>query len=103
MMQGIVIEYLKLIGKRSGITFKFETSGLEDVTDRVQGFEAGDVDFISKPFQEAEILARVRSHLQLRYMQLHLEDLVAERTADLVAANKKICEARNYLEKFYSF
>lgn len=73
-------------------------SGLEDVKDRVQGFEAGGVDFISKPFQETEILVRVHSHLRLRHMQLHLEDLVAERTTDLVAANNKMREARDYLK-----
>ena len=60
-------------------------SSLQDVQDRVQGFEAGGVDFISKPFQEPEILARVRIHLTLRNMQLHLEDLVAKRTVELTA------------------
>ena len=67
-------------------------SGLQDIEDKIQGFEAGGVDFISKPFQEAEILARVKTHLQLRCMQLQLEDLVAERTADLVQANKEMRE-----------
>ena len=54
-------------------------SALKDVQDRVLGFEAGGVDFISKPFQEPEVLARVRTHLALRNMQLHLADLVAKR------------------------
>ena len=65
-------------------------SSLQDVQDRVRGFEVGGVDFISKPFQEAEILARVRTHLTLRYMQLHLEDLVAKRTAELTATNEAL-------------
>ena len=69
-------------------------SALQDVQDRVRGFEAGGVDFISKPFQEAEVLARVRTHLALRNMQLHLEDLVARRTAELTVTNKKL-EAGN--------
>lgn len=56
-------------------------SGLSDVEARVEGFAAGGVDFISKPFQEAEILARVRTHLSLRNTQRQLERLVAERTA----------------------
>jgi len=55
------------------------------VQDRLRGFEAGGVDFISKPFQEPEILARVKTHLTLRHMQQHLEDLVAKRTAELAA------------------
>ena len=60
-------------------------SSLQDVQDRVQGFDSGGVDFISKPFQESEILARVRTHLTLRNMQLHLEDLVSKRTSELEA------------------
>jgi PAS domain S-box-containing protein len=60
-------------------------SALQDVQDRLRGFEAGGVDFISKPFQEPEVLARVRTHLTLRIMQLHLEDLVAKRTSELAA------------------
>ena len=65
-------------------------SALQDVQDRVRGFESGGVDFITKPFQEPEILARVRTHLSLHNMQLHLEDLVAKRTAELTATNKTL-------------
>ena len=60
-------------------------SALQDVQDRIRGFEAGGVDFITKPFQEPEVLARVQTHLALRNMQLHLEDLVAKRTSELEA------------------
>jgi PAS domain S-box-containing protein len=69
-------------------------SALQDVQDRIRGFEAGGVDFISKPFQEPEVLARVRTHLALRNMQLHLEDLVAKRTAKLVEINTSFEEAQ---------
>ena len=58
-------------------------SALQDVQDRIRGFEVGGVDFISKPFQEPEVLARVRTHMNLRDMQLHLEEMVYERTAEL--------------------
>jgi formate hydrogenlyase transcriptional activator len=58
-------------------------SALQDTEARVQGFEAGGVDFISKPFQESEILARVKTHLQMHRMQQHLEQLVDERTSEL--------------------
>lgn len=76
-------------------------SALQDVQDRVRGFEAGGVDFISKPFQEVEILARVRTHLALRKMTLHLEEMVAERTADLTLANRSLrteIDERNRVE-----
>ena len=58
-------------------------SALQDTGARIQGFEAGGVDFISKPFQEPEILVRVRTHMRLHRMQLHLEELVDERTSEL--------------------
>ncbi len=48
------------------------------------------MDFISKPVQELEVLARVKTHLQLRNTQLHLEQLVAERTAELVQVNEAL-------------
>jgi PAS domain S-box-containing protein len=67
-------------------------SALQDVEDKVRGFEAGGVDFISKPIQEEEVLARVRTHLALHNMQLHLEDLVAKRTTEL-------SESKTSLEK----
>ncbi len=65
-------------------------SALQDVQDRVQGFDAGGVDFISKPFQAPEILARVRTHLTLRNIQLHLEKLIDRRTAEVVATNREL-------------
>jgi DNA-binding NtrC family response regulator len=58
-------------------------SALQDTEARIQGFEAGGVDFISKPFQELEILARVRTHMSLHRMQKHLEQLVDARTSEL--------------------
>ncbi|MFP4392990.1 MAG: PP2C family protein-serine/threonine phosphatase [Desulfohalobiaceae bacterium] len=41
-------------------------SALQDIQSKVQGFELGGVDYISKPFQKEEVLARVKTHLQLR-------------------------------------
>ena len=65
-------------------------SALQNVEDRVRGFEVGGVDFISKPIQGLEVQARVRTHLALRTMQLRLEDLVAKRTAELAATNQEL-------------
>jgi len=58
-------------------------SALQDIESRIKGFGAGGVDFISKPFQELEILARVKTHMRLHRMQQHLEQLVDERTSEL--------------------
>lgn len=65
-------------------------SALEDAADKVRGFELGGVDFITKPFEEIEILARVNAHLSLHQMTVQLEDLVAQRTAQLAAKNEAL-------------
>jgi len=65
-------------------------SSLTDVSDRVQGLELGAVDFISKPFQKEELLARIRTHLELSRLRSRLEQRVRERTAQLIAANEQL-------------
>jgi eukaryotic-like serine/threonine-protein kinase len=41
-------------------------SALTDATDKVRGFEAGAVDFITKPFEGDEVIARVKIHLAIQ-------------------------------------
>ncbi len=67
-------------------------SALDDVVDKVQGFQVGGVDYITKPLQVIEVLARLRAHLALRNLQQalqrqneSLEERVVERTAQLYA------------------
>jgi diguanylate cyclase (GGDEF)-like protein len=48
-------------------------SALDDVSDKVRAFEIGGVDYITKPFQTAEVLARVKTHLMLYRLQLELQ------------------------------
>ena len=48
-------------------------SALNDVLDKVKAFRAGGVDYITKPFQVEEVLARVHTHLMLRAQQKTLE------------------------------
>ena len=47
-------------------------TALDDIADKVAAFQAGGVDYVSKPFQPEELLARVRTHLTLRRAQLSL-------------------------------
>ena len=49
-------------------------SGLDDVVDKVKGFGAGGVDYITKPFDPEDLLARIETHLQLRRLQKQLEE-----------------------------
>jgi len=47
-------------------------SGLQSREDKIEGFRAGAVDFVSKPFVEEEVLARIRTHLRLRRLEAKL-------------------------------
>ncbi len=58
-------------------------SGSTELPERVEGLGLGAVDFVTKPFQREELLARVRTHLELGRLRAHLEAQVAERTAEL--------------------
>jgi diguanylate cyclase (GGDEF)-like protein len=70
-------------------------SALAETDSKVRAFAEGGVDYVTKPFQDAEVLARVGTHLALHAMrcakarqQADLERLVRERTADLLRAQQ---------------
>lgn len=65
-------------------------SALADQREKVLGFQVGAVDYITKPFQTEEVLARVRIHLNLRELTEHLEQKVADRTEELHAVNAQL-------------
>jgi len=48
-------------------------SALNQIEDKVHGFKAGAVDYVSKPFQKEEVVARVGTHLKLRAAQRAVE------------------------------
>jgi len=56
----------------------------------VEGLRLGAVDFVYKPFQSEELLARVRTHLELARLRAQLEVRVAERSAELLVANRQL-------------
>lgn len=64
-----------------------------DPKDIARGFECGGVDYVTKPFSGAELLARVRTHLELRRYQNHLERLVSERTQEVEKLRNAVIEA----------
>jgi signal transduction histidine kinase len=49
-------------------------TALTDTVDKVQAFEAGGVDYVTKPFQVEEVLARVKAHVALRRARAELAD-----------------------------
>ena len=77
---------------------------IQEIDDKVHGFEAGGVDYISKPYQNKEVLARVRTVMSFHQMQQHLEQLVDERTSELSAREtdlrKKLIELEDSEEWF---
>ncbi|MGR3278161.1 response regulator [Acaryochloris marina NIES-2412] len=69
-----------------------------DTDSILQGFEAGAVDYISKPFQESELLARVNTHLQLRHVN-QLYDLERKKTDQLQQLNQQVQTLNVHLEE----
>ena len=67
----------------------FLTSKVEK-EDVLKGFRIGAQDYITKPFDEDELIARIKTHLTLRKMNKHLDELVKQRTEELDQTNKKL-------------
>jgi CheY-like chemotaxis protein len=72
-----VCEQLKADAPTRAIPVIF-LSALNETADKIKAFSVGGVDYITKPFQAAEVLARVHTHLQLRQVE-ELKREAAER------------------------
>ena len=65
-------------------------TALTETSDKIKGFQAGGVDYITKPLHHEEVLARVATHLTMRRMQQQLREqhlLLQEKHAQLQAIN----------------
>ncbi len=65
-------------------------SALEETIDKVKGFKAGCVDYITRPFQVDEIKVRVKNHITLFKLQHELEQQITSRTEELISTNKQL-------------
>jgi diguanylate cyclase (GGDEF)-like protein/PAS domain S-box-containing protein len=111
--------HLKATPELADIPVIFMTA-LADSADKVAGFQAGGVDYVTKPFQIDEVLARIKTHLTLRAAQRQLaeknallekeirlrkqidaylqcayaemEERVTQRTAELASTNEQLTE-----------
>nr|MDZ8111809.1 response regulator [Nostoc sp. DedVER01b] len=97
MMPGIDgFETCKMLKENSAtcdIPVIFMTAN-SDTDSKVKGLNIGAVDYITKPFHEEELLARIKTHLQLRNLTKTLEKRVVERTAALSKALKDLQESQ---------
>lgn len=80
-------------------------TALSETIDKVNGFNMGAVDYITKPFQLQEVISRINTHLELRRLQRELEETnarlearVAERTESLAKALKEVEQLKNRLQ-----
>ncbi|MDX2217267.1 MAG: response regulator, partial [Oculatellaceae cyanobacterium bins.114] len=64
-------------------------SALDDALDKVRAFAAGGVDYVTKPFQEAEVLARIEHQLRIQRLQ-----------QQLVKQNEELHRSNQELEQF---
>ncbi len=98
--------------KELPVIFLTAKTDIESIT---KGFEAGGVDYITKPFNKAELLARVKTHLDLRAQRKELEELNATKDkffsiiahdlkgplnqvmglSDILQAELAVCDERN--------
>jgi len=65
-------------------------SAISEPQEILQGFELGAVDYVTKPFRREELLARVRTHLEISRLRHHLEDVVKERNRQLLASEQQL-------------
>jgi len=96
MMPGLsgyeVCSLLKADEKTRDIPVIF-LSALNQELDKVQAFTVGGVDYITKPFQVKEVLARIETHLTLRFLQKDLEERnlsLQRQAAELEARNAEL-------------
>ena len=64
-------------------------SAMDDSQSKVRGLALGGVDYIAKPFQSDEVVARVRTHIKMH----RLEAALAQKNADLEDENQRILDA----------
>ncbi|MCI0396129.1 MAG: response regulator, partial [Chloroflexi bacterium] len=81
---------LKSNDKTSDIPVIFMTA-LGDIESKLKGFEVGAVDYVTKPLHQAELLARIATHLRLRQL-----------THDLQQANDELQKLNANKDKFFS-
>ena len=91
-----VCERLKADVRTRDIPIIFISSADQEL-DKVKAFASGGVDYIVRPLHAEEVLARIKTHLALRHLQVGLKQRVQERTAELMERSAELLEANEKL------
>jgi len=68
---------IKRSQKTADIPIIFMTA-LDSIEEKISGFEAGGIDYITKPFQQIEVLTRINTHINLRRKEQELQKALDE-------------------------
>ncbi len=93
-----VCERLKASPRTRDIPVIFISSADHEL-DKMKAFASGGIDYIVRPLQAEEVLARIKTHMSLRNLQKSLEQRVQERTAELMERTAELTEANAKLQE----
>ncbi|MEG5159963.1 adenylate/guanylate cyclase domain-containing protein [Microcoleus sp. AT3-A2] len=93
-----VCSRLKAIDRTRGIPIIF-LSAVVQASEKVKAFNAGGADYITKPFQTVEVVARVENQLRLRELELQLRDKNLMLQQEIAYREQAEMETRLLLEK----
>ena len=96
-----VCEQLKANEQTRDIPIIF-ISALHEVFDKVKAFSLGGVDYVTKPFQAEEVLARVETHLMLRNLHKELQQkntLLQQEVAERIRAEVSLKKSLGRIER----
>lgn len=97
-----VCAHLKSSEQTSQIPVMF-ISALDDVEGKVRAFELGGVDYITKPFNFEEVIARVETHLSIQALRRSLEETnqkLARHVEELTRSQQRLREEQSKLSAF---
>lgn len=74
-------------------------TALTDTEHKVKGFSVGAIDYVTKPLQIEEVLARIDTHMRLRWLQTALEDKHAELQRSHAELERRVAERTSELRE----
>ncbi|MDJ1171443.1 response regulator [Roseofilum sp. BLCC_M154] len=78
------------------------TTALGEIEDKMRGFDVGAVDYITKPFRQEEVLARIKVHLTLRTLNLDLEKKNKQLQEEIKEREKVECDLKKLTQELES-